>query len=183
MKIYATTERLILRELLPSDDEAMFEMESDPEVHRYLGNRPKQTIEEVREVIALIRQQYIDNGIARWAAVEKATGEFVGWTGLKHIKVPENGHDDFHDVGYRLLRKHWYKGYATESTKASLRYAFEEMGLQEVIGTANVENTRSRKALEKCGLKWVNTFMYNNEILCDWLSITRPDWEAFHKAR
>jgi ribosomal-protein-alanine N-acetyltransferase len=72
------TKRLILRELLPVDDIGMFELDSDKAVHKYLGNKPVNTIEESRKIIEAIRQQYEDNGIGRWAVVEKSTGKFLG---------------------------------------------------------------------------------------------------------
>jgi len=176
LKNYIETERLILRELLPTDDVAMFELDSNTEVHKYLGNNPIHTIEQAQEVIRMVRQQYVENGIGRWAAIEKQSGEFIGWSGLKFIREYENNHINFHDVGYRLLPKYWGKGYATESAKAAIEYGFTQLNLNEIIGTANVENIRSRKALEKCGLKFVEKFMWRN-IPCDWLKLTREEWE------
>src|SRR5688572_22851664 len=129
MRIFAKTERLILREILPSDEQGLFEMDSDPEVHRYLGNNPVKDITQIREVIAHVRGQYEKYGIGRWAAIERSSGNFIGWAGLKFITEPENGHVHFHDVGYRLARKYWGKGYATESAKAALVYAFNTMKL------------------------------------------------------
>jgi ribosomal-protein-alanine N-acetyltransferase len=69
MKIFAETERLLLREFLPTDVQGMFELDSDPAVHRYLGKKPVQTIEQSQEMIAFIRQQYLANGIGRWAVI------------------------------------------------------------------------------------------------------------------
>ena len=103
MTFYLETERLILRELLPTDDEAMFELDSNPEVHKYLGNNPVRNIEECRTTIELVRKQYIENGIGRFAMIEKSSGNFTGWTGLKFIKVPINNHINFYEVGYRLI--------------------------------------------------------------------------------
>jgi len=124
MTIFAETDRLILREILDSDEDAFFEMDADPEVHKYLGNHPVKTKDEIKAAIKFIRQQYIDNGIGRWALIEKSTGEFVGWGGIKLIKETMNNHVNFYDVGYRLLKKHLKKGYATESAKASIKYVF-----------------------------------------------------------
>src|SRR5689334_14285347 len=107
MKIFLETERLLLRELLPTDEAAMFAMDSDPEVHRYLGNKPVQKREQSRELIAFVRQQYVDNGIGRWAVVEKETGDFVGWSGLKLAPGPTNGRTNYYDLGYRFLRRYW----------------------------------------------------------------------------
>ena len=63
MNVFIETERLVLREILPSDREAMFLLDSDPEVHRYLGGTPLTDIGQTDEVIRFIRRQYADNGI------------------------------------------------------------------------------------------------------------------------
>ncbi len=180
MKIFIETERLILRELLSTDDERMFELDSDPEVHTFLGNKPVKSIEESRAIIQSVQQQYIDNGIGRWAVVEKSSGSFVGWTGLKLIKELTNNHIDFYDVGYRLIKKYWGKGYATESAKASVQYGFEQMQLNEIFGITHVENIKSKRALEKCGLKFIETFEHNG-IPCNWFRITKEEWERQNK--
>jgi [ribosomal protein S5]-alanine N-acetyltransferase len=134
MQIFVETERLILREILPSDEMGMFELDSDPEVHKYLGNKPIKNIEQARQNIEFIRQQYTDNGIGRWAIIEKEKTNFIGWAGIKLIKETINNHSNYYDLGYRLIRKHWNKGFATESAKASLNYAFNVMKLKEVFG-------------------------------------------------
>ena len=177
MKIFAETERLILREFLSTDVEDLFKMDSNPEVHRYLGNKPLQTIAEAEKIIQFVLQQYADYGIGRWAAVEKATGNFIGWSGLKFITEEENNHIHFYDVGYRLSPEFWGRGYATESAKAAIQYGFMQMNLKEIIGTAHVDNVKSRRALEKCGLKFVEKFYYKDELQCDWLKITKEEWE------
>lgn len=175
MKIYAETERLILREILVSDEAAFFDMDSDPDVHRYLGNQPVKTIDEIRSVILFIRQQYLDNGIGRWALIEKASGEFVGWGGLKWITTPINNQVNFFDVGYRLKQEHWHKGYATESARASIRYGFEQLKANEIVGITHVDNVKSARALEKCGLNFKETFSHD-DMDCKWYSITHDDW-------
>lgn len=179
MKIFIETERLILRELLPSDDEGMFELDSNPNVHIYLGNKPVTNISECQNTIELVRKQYLENGIGRWAMIEKATGNFAGWTGLKLITDPINNHVNFYEVGYRLIEKFWGKGYATESTKAALKYAFTVLNAEEVYGITNIENLKSRKVLEKCGLQFIETFVWQewNELPCNWLKITKQDWK------
>jgi len=83
MKIYTETERLLLREILPTDVDAMFAMDSDSEVHKYLGNNPVKDKEQIRGVIEFIRGQYVEFGIGRRAIVDKKTNQFIGWAGLK----------------------------------------------------------------------------------------------------
>lgn len=169
MKKNIETERLFFRELLPSDAEAMFELDSDPAVVRYVGSKPLTHIDQARQRIESIMQQYQEFGIGRWAAVLKETNEFVGWAGLKYIKEL-NGRQDNYDLGYRLLKRHWGKGYGTESAKAFIRYGFDEMKLTRISAYVDVEHLASMKILEKCGLNFTNTFM-DEDCLCAWYEI------------
>lgn len=158
MKVFAETERLILREVLPEDAEGFFDMDSDPEVHRYLGNEPVTSLDQINEVISFIRQQYVENGIGRWSVIEKQTGAFTGWAGLKWITEPTNDHIHYYDLGYRLRRKYWGRGIATEAAKASLQYAFNTLDAGEVYAITDCGNISSHKVLLKTGLQFVETF-------------------------
>jgi ribosomal-protein-alanine N-acetyltransferase len=173
MKIFAETERLILREILPSDFVGMFELDSDKEVHRFLGNKPLDNIEQSKQMIELIREQYVTNGIGRWAIIEKSTNNFLGWTGLKLMKELVNNHRDYYDIGYRLIKKYWGRGFATESAKASIDYGFEVLKLNEIFGSTDRNNIASRNVLEKVGVKYIETFDYEGR-QTDWLKITNP---------
>ena len=179
MRFHIETPRLVLRDMLPEDVDAMFELDSDPEVVRYIGIKPVTNKEEVAAMIEFVRRQYEENGIGRWVAVEKAGGQVIGWSGLKFITKPENNQNHFYDVGYRLLRKHWGKGYATESAKAALQYGFEVMKLNEIIGTVHAENVASQNVLKKCGLKYIEDFMHD-DFKCHWMKITKQEWEKVH---
>lgn len=161
-----------MRELLPTDAEGMFRLDGDPEVHRYLGKNPVTSIEQCRKVIDFIREQYTGNGIGRWAVVERSTGEFVGWSGLKLMKEKINGHVDFYDIGYRLIKAHWGKGYATESAAAARRYAFEVLKATDLFAMADVNNRASRRVLEKTGLQYIKTFPYDGPP--GWLDAGEP---------
>lgn len=163
MKIHAETPRLILRDIELSDAEAMFEMDSDMEVHRYLGKEPVTSLQQIVDVIGFVRGQYAEFGIGRWAVVEKASGEFVGWSGLKWMTQETNGHINFYDLGYRYQRKHWGKGFATEAAQASVDYCRDVLKSETLYGMANVEHVVSRKILEKMGLSYVEDFVYDEE--------------------
>lgn len=94
------TERLWLRQFVPEDAEAVFRIQSDPEVMRYTGEAPPANIEEIR--LMLVERPIADYGrygFGRWACISKATGELIGGAGLKYL--PEL--DDV-DLGYRLRR-------------------------------------------------------------------------------
>lgn len=176
MKIFAETERLILREIAESDEEGLFRLDSNPEVHRYLGNNPVKEKSQIREVIKFIRQQYTDFGIGRWAVIEKESGNFIGWCGMKYINEETNGHINFHDIGYRLIQEYWGKGYATESAKAALAYAFIEMKLTDIYGMSHVENQGSINVLTKLGLQITGTFE-DNGLLINFHHLSGKHWE------
>ena len=155
------TERLLLREMRPSDLEGMFELDSDPEVHKYLGNKPVKTKEESQIIIDGILKQYDERSIGRWAAIEKETGEFIGWSGIRlNNEYNMNGFDEYYDVGYRLIKRFWGKGYATESAKAAVDYAFNTLRLPEIYGITEIENKASHNALLKIGLHYVEEFYF-----------------------
>lgn len=177
MTVFAQTERLILREILPTDVDGLFELDSDPEVHRYLGNNPVTNKAQIVDVIAFIRQQYVDHGIGRWAVVDKSTGEFMGWAGLKFVTEPTNNRQNFHDLGYRLIRKYWGKGIATECARASLAYGFEQLGLTQIFAAAHVENLASNRILSKVGFQCAGTFLYDEDE-CNWYEIEKPRWRG-----
>lgn len=172
MRTSIETERLLMRELQPTDNVGMFELDSNPEVHRYLGNDPVKSIEECDEAIKNIQQQYLDNGIGRWAVILKETNEFIGWSGLK-LERNVNGHETFYDLGYRFIQKHWGKGYGYESAKAFIDLGFNEMNLTVINAWADADNLGSRRILEKVGMQFVNTFEYegSEEV---WYEIKNP---------
>ncbi|HTH82474.1 MAG TPA: GNAT family N-acetyltransferase [Mucilaginibacter sp.] len=152
------TDRLILRELTLADIDGMFELDADHEVVKYLGQKPFTSKEQSAAVINSLLQQYAENNIGRWAVIEKASNEFIGWSGLKLITEPVNGQVNYYDVGYRLIRRFWGKGYATESAKAAIQYGFDTLKADTIYGMCHVNNAGSEKVLEKLGLKCMETF-------------------------
>ena len=166
MDILIETERFIIRPLQDGDAAGMFAMDSDPEVHRYVGGKPVETIEQTKAVIAFVRSQYAEYGIGRWAVIEKATGEFAGWTGFKYYNAEVNGHINHYDFGYRFAQRCWGKGYATESGRAALQYGLQTLQLRNVYAMTDVDNAASRRILEKLGFRFDGIFAYN----------AQPDW-------
>lgn len=163
MEIAIETARLLIRELQPTDVEGMFDLDSNPEVHQYLGKHPVQSREETLGVIDFIRQQYIDNGIGRWVMIDKETNDFIGWTGFKYVTDLTNNHINYYDLGYRLRQKYWGKGIATEAAIACLEYGFNQLGFQEVFAMADCENDGSNKILAKLGFSRIETFDLDGE--------------------
>ena len=176
MKIYSETARLILREIVPEDTEALYLLDSDPRVHKYLGNRPIRCRGKARHYIDYIRMQYDKYGIGRWAAIEKKTGDFIGWSGLKmNFEEPMNGHTDYYDIGYRFKPQYWGKGYATESSLVAKDYFFTHFQGHKLCGIAELENIASCRVLEKIGLERKADFMYERENLpLAWFELQKP---------
>lgn len=168
------TSRLILRKIQDSDVQGMYALDSDPDVHHYLGRKPIHTIEEAQGVIDYIRRQYHDDGIGRWAMILKNEGKFVGWAGLKYER--EVRHDmHYYDLGYRLLKKYWGQGFATEAARASLKYGFENMKLPVIYAGAHVDNSGSNKVLRKVGMSFVETFEFDGADH-HWYRFRREEW-------
>lgn len=159
------TGRLLIRPIALTDEAGMFQMDADAMVHKYLGNNPVTTIEQIRENIKMIQKQYDDFGIGRWAVIEKETNTFVGWTGFKYIKETVNGHVHYYDFGYRYAQNYWGKGYATEAGAAALKYGLAFLKLSPVYAMTDINNTGSRKVLEKLGFTYVETFPYESATL------------------
>ena len=176
MKIFVETERLILREILPTDIDGMFALDSDPEVHKYLGNKTVTNKEQIVELINFIRQQYVDHGIGRWAIIDKRTNEFIGWTGLKFVTALTNNHKNYYDIGFRLIKKYWGKGIATETAHVSLEYAFSILNIDEIYAAASIENEGSNKILNKIGMNFIETFYYE-DIKCNWYKMDKSDYK------
>lgn len=176
MEIFISTPRLILRELIPSDAAGMFELDSDKDVHLYLGNQPLTHIDQSKEVIRFIRQQYEENGIGRWAVIEKSTNRFIGWAGLKLVTTPVNGHVNYYDLGYRFIKQYWGKGYATECTKALLEYGFIKLQQEVIYAMTDAENMASARVLEKNGFR--QTGVFDDEgVPHKWFEISKATWQ------
>jgi RimJ/RimL family protein N-acetyltransferase len=144
------TERLILREYTEDDAPAFFRLNSDPQVMRYVPDQPMQSVEQARQVlVSHPLTDYRERGYGRFACVLKDTGEHIGFSGLKYI--PEIGGVD---LGFRFLPAYWGKGLATEAAEASLRYGFEKLNLEQIIGLAEPENHASIRVLEKVGMQF-----------------------------
>ena len=79
-----TSERFLLRPFELSDANDLFELDSDPLVHQFLGNKLQTEVQQAKDVIEKVQKQYKDFGIGRYAVIDKQTGEFVGWCGLKY---------------------------------------------------------------------------------------------------
>lgn len=143
------TDRLILRQWKKGDLEPFANMNADPRVREYFPGL--QTREESDHSVSLVSGHIEKYGWGFWAASLVETGEFIGFIGLEDVYFQANFVPAV-EIGWRLAYKHWGKGYATEGALACLRYGFETLKLDEIVSFTAVENTRSRRVMEKIGM-------------------------------
>jgi ribosomal-protein-alanine N-acetyltransferase len=170
------TARLLCRPLLADDAPGMLALDSDPAVHRYLsgiGGPQATSLADSLATIQFIQAQYAANGIGRWAVLLRATGEFMGWAGLKLVAGPVNGQHNFYDLGYRFRPQYWGQGYGYEAAQAWLTHGFATLALPRICAYADVENAGSRRILEKIGLQPGGLFVENGTT-CAWYEASNP---------
>ena len=153
MKMILETDRLLLREYGEEDAEAFFQLNSNPEVVRFVPDKPLLNVDQARQLLLDHPiADYRKHGFGRGACILKSSGEQIGLAGLKYLE--ELGEVD---VAYRLLPSHWGQGFATEVALASVRFGFAQLGLKRIIGLVMPENIASVRVLEKIGLRYIET--------------------------
>ena len=184
MHIILETARLTLREFTEDDVDNLFDLNRDPEVMRYLtGGRPTPR-EVLRDEIIPFHLGVYDrlDRLGTWAADATATGEFLGWF---HFRPAPYTDITNIDLGYRLRRSAWHKGYATEGSHALINMGFADLGVERVFAHTMTVNTASRRVLEKCGLRLVCTTPYDGPDVIEGsehgeaeYALTKPEWES-----
>ena len=174
MNLVLETDRLLLREMKLSDAEKLYEMDCNPNVHKYLWNKPITSIEEVYKYIEMVREQYVKNEIGRFVVIEKESNELTGWAGLKYNTEMVNNKVNFYDIGYRLNEKFWGKGYASEASFAWLDYGFNLMKINVMQAAAHADNIGSNKILKKIGLKMTEHYLEDG-VYWNWYKLKNPN--------
>jgi RimJ/RimL family protein N-acetyltransferase len=172
MHVFLETERLILRRFTEADVDNLVDLDSDPAVVRFISGGPSTPREEIeRDHIPAYLDYYRRyEGYGFWAVVEKATGAFLGWF---HFRPYAGAPVDQPELGYRLRRSAWGKGYGTEGSRALIRKGFAELGVQRVVAFTYGEHLASRRVMEKAGMRLVRTYRLTPEQL-ESLGITDP---------
>ena len=134
--------------------------------------------EKAENIIQFVQKQYTERGIGRFATIEKSSGDFIGWSGLKlnsDKKETLNGKTHFYDIGYRYIPRFWGKGYAIESSIVTLEYGFNKLNIETICGAAEIENIASNKVLQKIGLKFINQFDFE-DVKANWYELKNIDY-------
>lgn len=152
------TPRLYLREFMEEDAHWMYLLNNDEEVIRYTEDIPFSSEEEAAGLIHNY-DQYTKYGFGRLTVLVKNTEAYAGWCGLKYDEA-----DDEVNIGFRLLKSMWNKGYATEAAIACIDHEFRKLKTTRIIGRVLRENTASVKVLEKAGLHhWKDAMFHDKE--------------------
>ncbi len=152
------TDRLLLRQWREEDREPWAALCADPEVMEFLSSSRDRATSDI--AIDRWRSRIEQQGWAFWAVEVKGTGEFIGMAGLQ---VPADPHPylPYTEIGWRLARKHWSFGYASEAAGRVLDFAFNDLKLQEVVASTAVGNKRSSAVMERIGMSGpVATFVH-----------------------
>jgi len=164
------TLRLTLRSFSQDDLDELAAINADPESMRYIGNGKTQSREQTQVRLNGILDHYKQHGFGLFAMVDKTSGEFVGFCGLQHL---DNTLEI--EVGYRLARRFWGMGLATEAARACLRYGFEQLGLERIVAVIQPGNAPSKSVAAKIGLKYIkNAHFYNSDV--EYYAIRREEF-------
>ena len=195
------TERLLLVPLADRHLDLEVRLDSDAEVLRYICGRARVRDEVVASHGRRMALADRVDGLGYWMAFgsdggkrgttppeREDEGEFVGLLMLPPAHGPDQPDDPtVAELGYRLLRRHWGKGLASEASRALLRHAFDTVGQQRVIAQTMAVNTGSRRVMEAVGMRHVRTFFppFDDPLPGSDLGeveyeLTRETWEAVH---
>ena len=140
------------------DDAADFyRLNLDPDVLKYTGDVPFQTVDDARMFLEQY-DQYEKYGVGRLAVIGKETNAFIGWCGLKYS--PDI---DAYDLGFRFFKDVWNQGYATETAGRCLEFGFSYLNIDEIVGRAMTENRASIQVLEKIGMRFKHYFDFEGQ--------------------
>lgn len=154
------TDRLILKPRTTEHLEECLKMDKDPEVTKYIPG----VWDGGQEHIAFLRKRIAKSyppGLGYWSIFSKDNSEeFLGWVHL----LPTQNDEQTTEIGWRLKRGAWGKGYVTEAARTIFAYAFGMIGSERLVAETHSENYRSKKVMERLGFKYIRDFMYEDKI-------------------
>ncbi|MBL6445122.1 GNAT family N-acetyltransferase [Fulvivirga sp. 29W222] len=151
------SERLGFRNWSINDLDEMYAINSNKEVMEFFPRAP--TKEETNSFISRMQKQFEQNQFCYFAVEKTENREFIGFIGIS----TQDYEADFTpciDIGWRIKKSAWHKGYATEGAKATLDYAFNKLQLKHIYAIAPAVNTRSEAVMKKIGMSKVKNFIH-----------------------
>ncbi|MBK8699905.1 MAG: GNAT family N-acetyltransferase [Saprospiraceae bacterium] len=145
--VIAENEIIKLRTWQHDDAALLYNLNADPDVLQYTGDEAFASIEDARTFVANYRD-FERFGCGRWIIEYKNSGELPGWCGLKY-------HHDLksYDLGFRLMKKYWNQGLATEASRLAMDYGANTLGIVALTAKAMIENVASIRVLMKLGFR------------------------------
>ena len=163
--ILLETMRLRPRRFTDGDIERLVELDSDPEVMRYITyGEPTSREEYEQDILPRWFAIYATTPLlGYWAAEERQTGEFLGWFHLR----PDRIEPEHQELGYRLRRAMWGRGYATEGGTALVGHGFGPVAAASISARALIGHLASQRVMQKCGLRYAGGFAFPQHVLED----------------
>lgn len=167
------TPRLRLEPLNDGHLDALFALNSDPEVMRYITGRPD-TREDSADMVARVKARWAEFGFSWWAFIELATGELIGCGCIQHL-----GRDAANplEIGWRLRRDRWHQGLASEAARRMTAFAFEDLAAPLLCAVCHPANSASSTVMQRLGMEY-KTEQRWYEMDCSVYEITREAWLA-----
>lgn len=155
--IYFETERLCFRDWIENDKEEFIKMNKDPEVMKYFPDVLEPSESEI--FLSKIKEEFTEKGYGLYAVELKESGSFIGYIGF-HLSTFEADFTPCVEIGWRLKKEAWGKGYATEGALSCLRYGFETLKFKEIYSFTAEINGKSKKVMKRIGLHYLKSFQH-----------------------
>lgn len=146
------TAHFSLRPLEKRDASTLHRIYQGEGILRYFPNPVPPTLEKVERFISGQQVHWETRGFGNWGILPEGEKQIIGWAGLQYLAELDET-----EVGYLLDKPFWGKGYATEAALASLQFGFERFSLDHIIALVHPENLASRRVIEKCGMRYIDT--------------------------
>jgi RimJ/RimL family protein N-acetyltransferase len=153
------TERLRLRSWQDGDVEKIYEMVQDAEVNQYLKHVNFEQYSVLKKVAENANKSIEEKGYGYFVCELKETGEVIGLIGLNYIQL-DDPHFPCYTVSWILGKRYWKRGYATEGALKLLSLGFENCKMGRIYACTSVDNTASRRVMERLGMRWVDRFNF-----------------------
>lgn len=155
--VFLETPRLRLRRFTTEDADLLVDLDADPEVMFFItaGEATPRAEIEAEVLPAFLSYHARFAGYGFWALEERARGDFLGWV---HFRPRPGDPIDEPELGYRLVRSAWGKGYAAEASQAVIDHGFRELGVRRVVAETMAVHLASRRVMEKVGMRMVREF-------------------------
>jgi RimJ/RimL family protein N-acetyltransferase len=171
------TARLTLRRFVPKDLNDLSEIRADPDVMRYIGSGKPQSIEQVQTALNNILVHWEQHGFGRWATIDKESNRLIGWCGLSKLETTEDV-----EIGYGIAKSYWGKGLTSEAAAAVIKWGFEDLDLDHIVGVAWPANVASRQVMDRLGMKYVKmAYHYQTDVV--YYAICREEYLAASRTK